>query len=155
MLPLDGCYEMQDILIPNFSDGMHRIIWSEQPITYGYYHQTTSSGSETIKTMDLKPQSANEDTMTGIREQAAYIMQQGENAGQISLLSSMRAKKVGGRSGKGKKGYYTGRTGGAGRAEQGLPIHKPSINLVGFMDGIDPANRLRNSVQSLYNAPYK
>ena len=165
MLPLDGSYEMQDVLIPNFSDGMHNIIYSEQPITYGYYQQTTSSGSETVKTVNLKPVDANEDTMAGIRDSASYLMEQGRQAGQIALLSSLRPKKVGyqkgggsrkgGGTGKGKKRYYTGRSGGAGRAEQGLPIHRPGVDLVGFMDGIDPANRLRSSVRSYFNAPYR
>lgn len=152
MLPQDGSLETQDIAVFDVANGMHPMIWQNQPIAYAYYNQLTSSGSEIIKTINLI-EVEKIDHMESIREQANYLKQQAETTGQISLLSTLKneAATMKG-SGKGKKGYYMGRSQGKGRAEPGNPIHGPDINLVSMLDGIDPANRLRRSSR-MYNAP--
>lgn len=173
MLPLDGYFESQDSNITNFADGLHYVIPQSEPFEYGKYHSITSSGGEMVKSMNLEAENMaglenimnqasflqNQNVAPGqINLQAAIEKakqaqggvqgaQAGAQAGQggagIGKRSKKRVRFKKGSS-SGSVGYGKSSVGQTGRAEPGIPVHTEQINLVGFLDGIDPAQRLRN-----------
>ena len=80
------------------------------------------------------------------------VGQGGRGKKQMKSRRVPKAKyNTGGRMNTTKTGYGKSTIGQTGRAEPGIPVHREEINLVGFLDGIDPAQRLRNQAYQ-YNA---